>query len=208
MHRLAAFAVLALLATALGAPAAAADVSLAHGRGALASFSGPDPSDPSGCVNTLAVAFGGLSDTHDPPEPRSTTPELLVFVYSFDACRGETVFFGLVRGPAPEAEVAVDQQLDAARLRATTTLVDQVSGAAVPVAVDLAWSGVGRVERGHTTERLQFDRCLLVTESTVASRAATVGGSLVVGGTELATGPAAEASFHAGRSSRVAVNCA
>src|SRR5215211_697641 len=185
-------------------PAAAADVSLTHSRGALASCTA---TDPSGCVNTLAVAFGGLSSAQNPPGSGATTPVLLVFVYGYDVCAEATAFFGQVRGPAPDAEVTIDEQLEEGRLRATTTLVDLVSGAEVTVAVDLAWSGIGGIERGHARDSSRFDGCFLNVVSTSASRAATVSGSLVVGGMDLATGPAAAASLNAGRSSSVAVDC-
>jgi len=143
-------------------------------------------SDPTGCVVTDVNVLGAEDAVKQGPGKPTTGPFALVVIFEVDFCAQQILrdIFGFTSDVVFQANRT---KLTEASLQATITAVDNVSGAEVPVEVDVAWSGTGELIS-------QSDRFRFKTPSTLASqwfkgtfRDAAASGSVVVDGENLAT---------------------
>jgi hypothetical protein len=142
--------------------------------------------DPTGCVVTDVDILGSEDAVKQGPGKPISGPFALAAIFEFDICTQQVLrdIFGFTSDVTFQAN---RNKLTEASLQATIPAVDNLSGAEVPVTVDLAWSGTGVLVS-------QSNRFRLKTPSTLTNqwfkgifRDAAASGSVVVDGENLAT---------------------
>jgi hypothetical protein len=142
--------------------------------------------DPTGCVVTDVDVLGAEDAVKQGPGKPTTGPFAVAFIFEVDVCAQQVLrdIFGFTDDVVFQAN---RNKLTQASLQATITAVDNLSGAEVPIEVDVAWSGTGVLVS-------QSDRFRIKTPSTLMSqwfkgtfRDAAASGSVVVDGENLAT---------------------
>lgn len=153
------------------------------GSNAGASFTS---TDPSGCIETSVFVFGSEGSIKGGPgAPSSTGPGLFVDVFQSDNCSGTGSFLS---GGGEATLFEVNRTLTEARLQATITAIDEISGAEVPIEVDLTWTGTGDLLRQMGHEKSQLPGIVVIQSFKNVVRQATASGSVLVGGVNLTPG--------------------
>lgn len=184
----------AALLAGLSLPAAAAETYHLRGDRAWLSFYGVEAD---GCtyhggyidIGEEVVQNGGAA----PEAPARIT----VSAYRFSECGEESQYLFQVYGSAelPANAFKLQGNLQGATLSATVDLFDQVSGTAVPVALNLAWTGEGVVTTGSYRVRYHNPDYHYRSSSTGRYRDAQLSGSVVVQGFNLLPSEYTDASL-------------
>jgi hypothetical protein len=163
--------------------------------GAEASFSSIDPS---GCVETDAFVFGAEDTQKAGPGKPTTGPLAVVSLFEFNFCTNEVLrsAFGVSNDAVFDAE---GNRLTGARLQATITAFDDLTGGEVQVVVDVAWTGTGELVSRSDRFRLKQPGLLVTQWSKGAFRDAAAAGTVAVGGENLATDAASFADIFRAR---------
>jgi hypothetical protein len=133
-----------------------------------------------GFVSTfLAVsAFNNVSHLKGVKDTSTAAAATLLI---FNTCNGS---FSSGTGVISEPDYS-QQNVSQADLTGTFTVFDESTGAPLgTVVVDLTWSGVGPVDRNHSTFHFQSGPFVFNSEQTGSSRAATLSGSVTVDGVD------------------------
>jgi hypothetical protein len=163
--------------------------------GAEASFSSIDPS---GCVETDAFVFGAEQTQKEGPGKPTTGPLAFVSLFEFNFCTNEVLrsAFGVTNDAVFEAE---RNKLTEARLQATITAFDDLTGAEVQVEVDVAWTGTGVLTSQSDRFRLKQPGLLVTQWFKGTFRESAASGTVAVGGENLATDAASFADIFRAR---------
>ena len=197
-----------LIATILGATvlmpptdatAASVKVTAAHLHGPLinASFSAPDPSDPSGCVNVDAFVSANSDTSH---LGSTTQPDGVasVSIDAYDSCTGETVFqaVGQVDISQTPGAFVVSNQYDHATLNATIPVTDIDTGAISQAIVDVTVTGTSDLHRDHENTNDIYSRsCHVLNRWKGTGRDAVASGTVWDGGRNYTPAPSQNAEI-------------
>ena len=142
--------------------------------------------DPSGCIETSVFVFASEGSIKGGPgAPSSTGPGVFVTVSQFDNCSGTGAFLS---GGGEATLFEVNRTLTEARLQATITAIDEISGAEVPIEVDLTWTGTGDLLRQMGHNKSQLPGIVVIQSFKNVVREATASGSVLVDGVNLTPG--------------------
>jgi hypothetical protein len=154
--RFAAFALASLSALAF---VSSAEVASAVERGQRFQFKGENAwtsfssVDASGCVVTDVHIWAGESVTRE-GGTRTARTEAYANVSKVDQCNGWNV---LLSGSGPASSVQLDiNRTGSASLEASFSIFDYMSETSSVLTVDLTWTGVGEVSRGHSSSHDRF----------------------------------------------------
>lgn len=181
--RLAALVVgVSVLLPAATAAATGPEIAVENQRGPLvnASFSSPDPSDPSGCVYLEAFVTANSDSVHGQSGP-TVDGVAAVSIDRFDYCTGQLLSQALGQADLssnPGAFV-VSNQLDRASLDLTIAVSDFATGATTDVTVDVTWTGTGAVYRDDENTNDVYSRdCHVLNQWKGTGRDAVASGSV------------------------------
>ena len=170
--------VLAALAPPASAEPAARDMLNFRGHSAVASFRSVE-----GCVGREVYLGASEGTANVYGEPTGKRSSAFVSIERRDRCTGELLFLG--GGNAQGVQFEVGPRLTAARLRATIPVEDRASGSTAAIAVDVAWTGTGELERGQDMFRWEDEVGLSVMlHQNGAIRVAEAAGRVSDGATE------------------------
>jgi hypothetical protein len=154
------------------------------GENAWTSFSSVDAS---GCVVTDVHIWAGESVTRE-GGTRTARTEAYANISKVDQCNGWNV---LLSGSGPASSVQLDiNRTGSASLKASFSIFDYMSETSSVLTVDLTWTGVGEVSRGHSSSHDRFPGGSSRYHSNGSYRNAEVSGSVrsnLYPGVELAT---------------------
>jgi len=135
-----------------------------------------------GCLETFTYVFAAESQTHDAPGAPSTTAGVSVGVSVYDYCAGENLLSAFGSATLPEGTRLISGGLQSATIQATVQAYDYISGATVPVTVDLHWEGQGEITRSTNRSNYQSSGYRYSLSSSGTSRPASVTGDVTVAG--------------------------
>lgn len=160
----------------------------ASGPGASANFY----DSTSGCITTsvgLSVAGGRFTEEGPGPSPAAY---LGLFIVEYDLCTGEEgpVLISERSALVPIPVESFQAQggvggLRSASLQVTVDAYNEFTGHVDPVTIDLTWTGVGPVTRGHHNENVSYPHIRQISTFLGTQRDATATGSVVVEGRDL-----------------------
>jgi hypothetical protein len=190
----------AILMPLTSAAAASRKVTVENLRGPLinASFSAPDPSDPSGCrvLDAFVTANSGVSQ-HLPVT--TAVGIAAVNLDTYDSCTGETLFQAVGQidtTQTPGAVFEVSKQYDVATLKATIPVTDIDTGAISNVTVDITVRGTSDLYRSHENTNVIYSRdCHVLNRWKGTGRDAVASGTVVDGGTNYTPAPSQNAEI-------------
>ena len=190
----------AILTPLTSAAAASAKVTVENLRGPLinASFSAPDPSDPSGCrvLDAFVTANSGVSQ-HLPDT--TAVGIAAVNVDAYDSCTGETLFQAVGQidtTQTPGAMFVVSKQYDLATLKATIPVMDIDTGATSNATVDITVRGTSDLYRSHENTNVIYSRnCHVLNRWKGTGRDAVASGTVLDGGTNYTPAPSQNAEI-------------
>ena len=190
----------AILTPLTSAAAAGAKVTVVNLRGPLinASFSAPDPSDPSGCrvLDAFVTANSGVSQ-HLPDT--TAVGIAAVSIDAYDSCTGETLFQAVGQidtTQTPGAVFVVSKQYDLATLTATIPVTDIDTGATSNATVDITVRGTSDLHRSHENTNVIYSRtCHVLNRWKGTGRDAVASGTVVDGGTNYTPAPSQNAEI-------------
>lgn len=160
--------------------------------------------DASGCVERDVSVFGSQETRKEGPgKPTTTSPLAIVSVFELDFCT-EQVLRDL-SGVTSDAVFQTDHKLTEANLQATITAFDNLSGAEVPVGVDVTWTATGELRFETDRSRSKTPGILVSQWLKGAFREAAASGTVVVGGEDLATDATSFAQISRVRSGRLEI---
>jgi hypothetical protein len=189
-----------LLTPLTSAAATSAKVTVENLRGPLinASFSAPDPADPSGCrvLDAFVTANSGVSQ-HLPDT--TAVGIAAVNIDAFDSCTGETLFQAVGQidtTQTPGAVFVVSKQYDLATLTATIPVTDIDTGATSNVSVDVTVRGTSDLYRNHENTNVIYSRtCHVLNRWKGTGRHAVATGTVLDGGTNYTPAPSQNAEI-------------
>jgi hypothetical protein len=155
-----------------------------RGAFASASFFADD-----GCVASyidVSASDGRVQAAPGHPEVQSGAN---LSLYQYDYCAGTTLLAGYGFA-ALDADAFQIDRLTSATLHTTIAVDDWVSGASIPVEVNLAWSGTGATVRESNQYHSRSPDFTYNVRYTATSRAATAAGAVTLGGVNLTPAPA------------------
>jgi hypothetical protein len=177
---------LTLIVLALPLTSQAAESTRYRFRGAFASASF---ATDNGCVATytfISVGDGSVQAGQGKPEVQSAA---YVSLYQYDYCAETTLLSG--EGFATlDADAFQIDRLTSATLKTTISVEDWVSGATIPVDVDLTWTGTGATVRESNHYHSNSRDFTYNVRYTATSRSATAAGAVTLGGLNLTPEPA------------------
>ena len=180
--------VLAALGLALLLPAIArAETYTYHYRGNAARATFADYGDP--CITTWVDVSLAESHNQEPPGPPTAGGSIQVFVSQFDRCRYTALLDVFAYGVLPQDAFEMHGNLQSAHLGMTLQGYDSVSGAAVPLVIDLAWSGTGDLTRSHSARRTMYPGYKFRSRANGDLRYADITGSVAAGTFNLTVAP-------------------
>lgn len=142
--------------------------------------------DSTGCISTGVSVHVYENRFQQPPGPPQQVAALDVFVLQYDYCQNIYLFQGGGSATLPTAAFAASRSLHSASLTASVDVNDWFSGAQMPVAIDLGWTGVGDVDHGSSRYQSIYPNFKSMSRSTGSSREAEVTGTGLFGNTNLA----------------------
>lgn len=156
------------------------------------------------CVETDASVFGAEDTQKEGPGKPTTGPLAFVSLFEFNFCTNEVLrsVFGVTNDAVFEADA---NKLTAARLQATITAFDDLTGTEVQVEVDVAWTGTGVLTSRSDRFRLKQPGLLVTQWFKGASRDAAAAGTVAVGGENFATDAGGFADIFRARSGELDV---
>ena len=143
--------------------------------------------DPSGCIETDVFVNANEEVAHQSVEAFSQG-YAAVSIFQEDMCTFTVLFsaYGEKTSLQP-GEMVVSNQLDRATLDTTIPVVDDASGASIPLSVDLTWVGTSAIHRNHSSSNeLLYDRCRIVDHWKGTGRDADASGTISDGVTNFA----------------------
>jgi hypothetical protein len=179
-----------LLSAAPAEAAATVDVYTTRGGAAEVHLSRFDPTgtdaggEPCGTFTEMFVS-AHEHVTHMRPGSRLLGREVSAGVWITDTCTGAT----LLSGDAYQADAAFDVKgTTSARLEASLSLHDYVSGTDTPLAVSLSLTAKGPAEKASDHTRVMGDGTVYVSRDRGVARLATVTGSISLFGRDVLAG--------------------
>jgi len=121
-----------------------------------------------------------------PGKPTAESPQVWVYLSSFDWCAGtDTEAFG---GATLAPGAFSHNKLDAASLDVTVTMIDWATNATFDLTIDLDWTGLGETYRGLDRSHYQGPGFSVNSRWNGTAREATVAGSITDASTDYAAG--------------------
>jgi hypothetical protein len=135
-----------------------------------------------GCRGTYLSVSGVENRTHDGPGSPTSGGVIEATVVVYDECTSSELIVAFGTAPLPDASHLVSGGLQSAALQTTVQARDFLTGATVPIAIDLAWDGQGEVFREHFRSGYETQGLRYHSSSAVSSRSATVTGDVSIHG--------------------------
>lgn len=140
--------------------------------------------DPTGCVVTDVFVFGAEQRLKASPSKPTEGPVAFVSVVEFDVCTNNVL--REVFGQTQDASLEADRtKLGEARLQATITGTDFVTGTEVQMEVDVTWTGTGGLTFQSFQSRVRQPGFLARFSSKGTFREATASGTVSLAGENL-----------------------
>ena len=135
-----------------------------------------------GCIKTQVIVVASETSAPGQPTGKQDSAAVLLDRRNTDDCGGETLLFGSGSGPV---KFDVAPRLSSAEVHGVVPVNDTVSGRTLDVAVDVAWTGVGELERSANHFSFVDDGVVVRVHSNGSARKATAVGHVVADTTEL-----------------------
>lgn len=207
LKRLLSLVVLVMALSSLALPAQAAPGQTSQyrfsGQFADAYFSSPDAS---GCVSTDVYVFGVDGRVKYQPGRPEAQSFAGLFVSRYDYCTDTLLLAADGYATLSEDALLIDRQLDSATLTATIDAYDYVSGATLPLTIDLAWTGSGDTYRIKDHFQIKAPGFKLNARFDGTFREGQASGTVSDGTTNYTPEPAVFASLGAVRYGEVAIS--
>ena len=186
----------AILGLGLTPAAASAEAEVRHtwGNTAHAYF---ENRDSNGCISSFADVYIFESQSKTQQEPSSVVHTVLAVSVRYDQCQAVTLSMVYSFTFLSENDdYSVGGGAQSAHVRLTTEGIDFISGAMVPIVLDLDWEGFGSGVHTHSNEDFTSPDARYSVRLRGVAREAVATGSVVVGGELMTPAPATEASLH------------
>ena len=181
------------------AAAATSKVTVVNERGPLinASFSAPDPTDPTGCrvVDAFVSANGG---TYQQLPNTQAVGIASVSIDTYDSCTGETLFqsVGEIDTSQLPGAFVVSNQFDNATLHVTIPVADIDTGAITQATVDVTVIGTSPLHRDDENTNVIYSRdCHVLNRWKGTGRDAVATGTVWDSGTNFTPAPSQNAEI-------------
>src|SRR5688572_29819583 len=102
-----------------------------------------------GCIETSVFVGATKGDSQSPPGPGSPVSQVVLFILQLDLCADERLVSAESVSTVSETDFQVAKKLGQATLNTTVTVTDLASDppATFEVFIDLAWTGIGPLNR-------------------------------------------------------------
>jgi hypothetical protein len=198
--------VLCLIAAALMFPASAsagAETFQFQGESAYAYFT-----NTAGCLATSAFVIVKEQRTKDGPGQPETTSSVELFLHQHNHCSGELDLVDAYSLATLSADAfQVKGNVDFATLNATVTVYDETLHTELPVDISLTWTGAGELERERHKFHITEGACKYQSHAKGDVRPALATGTIIMEGTNFASGAAQDVSLGVVKSGSVAISC-
>lgn len=155
-----------------------------RGNAAYASVSKTD-----GCITTWIDVSFAESRYQDPPGQPDAGASAHVYVSQFDWCQYTSLLDAFGQSVLPQSAFQINGSLQSAHVSTTIQAFDSSSGTAVPIVVDLTWTGTGSAFRSHYSNWARYPTYSYRSHATGEYRYADISGSIAAGTLSVAVTP-------------------